>query len=72
MSEDEKCKPSEQEIFLLCLQLLDKEKARLTNMTSEEIVDRWNFVDWRKRKNATIQATDRLNKLFPNGEFVNE
>lgn len=69
---DERIKPSERDLFLLCIGLLDREKARLESMTTENIVDRWNLVDWKKRKNAAIQATDRLNKLFPNGEFSNE
>jgi len=42
------------------LNVLDKELARLDAMDESKIVEHWNLIDWRKRRNAVLNAIDKL------------
>jgi hypothetical protein len=54
--------PTEQDSMLVVLNVLDRELARLDSMDESKIVEGWNLVDWRKRRNAVLHATDVLSK----------
>lgn len=54
--------PTEKESILVVLNALDRELARLDSMDESKIVENWNLVDWRKRRNAVLHATDVLAK----------
>ena len=47
---------------LVTLELLDRELARLDAMETTDIVEHWNLIDWRKRRNAVLNATDKIAK----------
>lgn len=53
--------PSEQDELDVTLNVLDRELARLDAMDKTNIVKNWNLVDWRKRRNAILNATDKIN-----------
>ena len=54
--------PTKQDEVLVTLNVLDRELARLDAMDQTNIVDNWNLIDWRKRRNAILNATDKLSK----------
>lgn len=54
--------PTEQDSMLVVLNVLDQELARLDSMDESKIVESWNLVDWRKRRNAVLYVTDVLSK----------
>lgn len=54
--------PTEKESILVVLGALDRELARLDSMDESKIVENWNLVDWRKRRNAVLYVTDALSK----------
>lgn len=54
--------PSKMDEVLVTLELLDRELARLDAMETINIVEHWNLIDWRKRRNAVLNATDKIAK----------
>jgi hypothetical protein len=54
--------PTKQDEVLVTLNVLDRELARLDSMDKTNIVENWNLIDWRKRRNAILNATDKLSK----------
>ena len=54
--------PTKQDEVLVTLNVLDRELARLDSMDQANIVENWNLIDWRKRRNAILNATDKLSK----------
>ena len=54
--------PSKGDELFVTLNVLDRELARLDAMDKTNIVDRWNLIEWRKRRNAVLNATDKLAK----------
>lgn len=54
--------PSKEDELSVTLNLLDRELARLDAMDKTNIVDKWNLIEWRKRRNAVLNATDKLAK----------
>jgi hypothetical protein len=57
-----KMEPTKQDEVLVTLNVLDRELARLDSMDKTNIVENWNLIDWRKRRNAILNATDKLSK----------
>ena len=54
--------PTKMDEVLVTLELLDRELARLDAMETTDIVEHWNLIDWRKRRNAVLNATDKIAK----------
>lgn len=54
--------PSKMDEVLVTLELLDRELVRLDAMEATDIVEHWNLIDWRKRRNAVLNATDKIAK----------
>ena len=54
--------PTKMDEVLVTLELLDRELVRLDAMEATDIVEHWNLIDWRKRRNAVLNATDKIAK----------
>ena len=54
--------PTKQDELNAVLQTLDKEVARLEAMDVHTILECWNLVDWRKRKNALKSAYHKISR----------
>ena len=54
--------PTKQDELNAVLQTLDKEVARLEAMDVHTILECWNLIDWRKRKNALKGAYHKINR----------
>lgn len=54
--------PTKQDELDAVLQTLDKEVARLEAMDVHTILECWNLVDWRKRKNALKGAYHKISR----------
>jgi hypothetical protein len=52
--------PSKMDEVLVTLSALDSELAKLDRMETTAIMTKWNLIEWRKRRNAVLNATDKL------------
>ena len=57
-----KMQPTKQDEVLVTLSVLDQELARLDSMQETTIMENWNLIDWRKKRNAILNATNKISK----------